>query len=557
MSIPSSTPKNLDDTGAKRNKDDDDDDARLVLMGYAPSLRRSLGSFMNFAFGFTEVAVLASIAITFGGGLASGGPAVLVWGFFVNFMMTMVVAYSLAEICGAYPSAGSVYHWAGQLVPLEDAPLASYVTGWANWLGNVAGDASFAQGFASFLSSALVASGYNGISDSGLVGTSIAILFLWSCINFFRVDQIGWLNNIAVVAQTGGIFVIIVVVLVMTPKLQSSEFVFTDVGYYNESGWTEPSDKSYVCVIGLTAALYSFVGYETSAHLAEETTSSTTTAPMGIIYTCLATGIAGLTLIISMLYATTNVELAVNGDYGTALANIFMYSTESKGSSPTLGPALIWLLVINTWFSGISSVTVTGRITFALARDGGFPYSNIISQVNPRTQSPINSILFVFFIDALLLLLPLVGESGNVAFMSIVNLSSLGFQLSYGLPILFKLLFPQPDFPLTPMTLGKWSLIANIIAAVWLFGTAFILFLPQHGPATVYNFNWLIVVTGGFFFFGMVNWIFNARFVFKGPVRFKHNQYIPTSSPVESKSHYSIQSGNDVEIIDKEEDQML
>jgi hypothetical protein len=29
----------------------------------------------------------------------------------------------------AYPSAGSVYHWAGQLASEQRAPLASYVTG--------------------------------------------------------------------------------------------------------------------------------------------------------------------------------------------------------------------------------------------------------------------------------------------------------------------------------------------------------------------------------------------------------------------------------------------
>jgi len=298
-------------------------------------------------------------------------------------------------------------------------------------------------------------------------------------------------------------------------------------------------------VIGLTAALYSFVGYETSAHMAEETQSSTTTAPMGIIYTCLATGIAGLVLIISMLFATTDVDMAVNGDYGTALANIFMYSTQGRNTS--IGPALIWLLVINTWFGGISSVTVTGRITFALARDGGFPLSDKISEVNSRFQSPINIILFVFFIDALLLLLPLVGESGNVAFMSIVNLSSLGFQISYALPIFFKLVFPQPDFPITTMSLGHWSFTANVLAAVWLFGTAFILFLPQHGPATLDNFNWLIVVTGGFFSFGVVNWIFNARYFFKGPVRFTQ---VPLTQAEKNKE-------DNIQFCDDKEDQLL
>jgi amino acid transporter len=98
---------------------------RYSSSGYKPVLHRGLDGFMNFAFGFTEVAALASVAITLGFGLSTGGPATLFWGFFTNFVMTTLIAYSLAEICGAYPSAGSVYHWAAQLSPREWAPFLS------------------------------------------------------------------------------------------------------------------------------------------------------------------------------------------------------------------------------------------------------------------------------------------------------------------------------------------------------------------------------------------------------------------------------------------------
>lgn len=75
------------------------------------------------------------------------------------FIMSQVVSYSMAEICSAYPSAGSVYHWSAQLVPPKYAPLASYICGWFNFLGNAAGDASFAYFFAKFLNDAISVSG--------------------------------------------------------------------------------------------------------------------------------------------------------------------------------------------------------------------------------------------------------------------------------------------------------------------------------------------------------------------------------------------------------------
>ena len=84
---------------------------------------------MNFAFGFTEVSVLASVTALFHYGLQTGGPVVWFWGWVVSWAAITVVSFSMAEICSAYPSAGSVYHWSGQLAPARHAAIASYITG--------------------------------------------------------------------------------------------------------------------------------------------------------------------------------------------------------------------------------------------------------------------------------------------------------------------------------------------------------------------------------------------------------------------------------------------
>lgn len=70
---------------------------------------------MNFSFTFTSVAVISSFTVTFGGGLGTGGPAVLVWSWIGTSFFTILVSLSMAEICSTYPTAGSVYHWASML----------------------------------------------------------------------------------------------------------------------------------------------------------------------------------------------------------------------------------------------------------------------------------------------------------------------------------------------------------------------------------------------------------------------------------------------------------
>jgi amino acid transporter len=70
---------------------------------------------MSFSFCFTAVAVISSSSLLFSYGLVTGGPAVMIWGWIIASVFTILVGLSMAEICSSYPSAGSVYHWAGML----------------------------------------------------------------------------------------------------------------------------------------------------------------------------------------------------------------------------------------------------------------------------------------------------------------------------------------------------------------------------------------------------------------------------------------------------------
>lgn len=400
------------------------DDNLMKKMGYSPTLYRGLGTMMNFAFGFTEVAILSSISITFELGLTNGGPVVIIWGFIVQFIAVMVIAYSMAEICAAYPCVGSVYHWAGQLASPEHAPLWSYITGWMNFIGNGLGDASFAYGWASFVSAGVYALNGNELSNGQQVGISIGVLFVWSILNCFRVDQVGWINNIAAVFQVSSIFLVFALLLARAGSLSPASYVFTS--FVNKSGDPPFQNIGYVVATGLTSSLFSFVGYEASAHMAEETENSSESAPKGIIYTCLSAGIGGLLIIFALLaaYNEQNVDDLQLAGSGNTVVDIFLYATGS-----TCGQFLTWIVVINLWFAGLSSVAVTGRITFALTRDGAFAFSEFLSQVDPIVKSPIRSIMFVFVFDALFLLFPLDKDSA-LAFFAIVGLSVLGFQVN-------------------------------------------------------------------------------------------------------------------------------
>ncbi|CAF1579489.1 unnamed protein product [Didymodactylos carnosus] len=101
----------------------------------------------------------------------------------------------------------SVYYWSGMLSPPKYAPLAAYVCGWFNFVGNVGGTAAFASGFASIINAAVVLNNPiqnvtdqygindvpNSLSINNKIQTAIAIgiVTIWTLQNILRIDQQG------------------------------------------------------------------------------------------------------------------------------------------------------------------------------------------------------------------------------------------------------------------------------------------------------------------------------------------------------------------------------
>jgi amino acid transporter len=504
----------------------DEDDVVLSQLGYKKELYRGLSALSNFAMGFSEVGVVTSIVSSYNHGLIAGGPVFIIWGFFITTVFSMIVGLSMAEICSAYPSAGCVYYWAAAVSPKKHGPLAAYITGWCNFLGNAAGDAAFAASFAGLFNAAVMLDGNTSLTNAQLVAVSILVLFLWSVLGALRIDRLGIINDIAAALQIITILLVAgTACFISKNKQSSSSFVYTT--YNNETGF---DSISYVGALALVTSVYCFAGYEASGHLAEETKSSRQSAPWGIVTTCFVTGVGGLILFLSLLYCTPFIDNALNGDTSYASVNIFLNINHDWAVF------LCWMFVLNNFFAGVSSVGVTARMTFALARDGGLPLSTWVSKLHTTYYSPVNAIVFVFTFDFFILLLPL-DNNGAVAFYSIIGLAVIGFHLSYAIPIILKIYFAPSDFPSTPYSLGRFSTVFGVISSVWLLSTAVMAFFPSEYPITAGNMNWMIFIAFFVFVVSAFNWLVNSQYHFQGPHRYNESHTSPldvaaTSNPL-------------------------
>ncbi|CAF3610081.1 unnamed protein product [Rotaria sp. Silwood1] len=483
----------------------EDPDVRLLReMGYTQELYRGFSSFMSFAFCFTAVNVLTSISIGFTYSLNTGGSGVTIWAWIIGAIFTILIGLSLAEICSVYPSAGSVYHWAGQLVSAKHAPLASFICGWFNFIGNFAGDVAFASGFATIINAAIILEGKDSLSTGAQVGIAIGITFIWAVQNALRIDQQGWLNNFAVIFQLGSAVTIVTVLLAMAPERATAHNVFTST--YNGTGFPFP----YVCFIA-------------GAHLAEETRDASRAAPKGIVGTCICSAITDFAYLLALLFAIPDVSSFVDNNSGDNSTQNLAVATYQLAVPQKGALALTILLILNLYFAGMSSLTVTSRIGFAMARDGVFPLSVYLRWIFKPTKTPLGNVIFVFVIDCLLLLLQL---ASTTAFTAILSIATLGYQISYFMPIFFRCTAARHTFPIGEFNLGRFSLPVAIISAAWLFITSIIMFFPAEYPVTKDNMNYAVVIVGGVAFLAGAYWIISARHWFVGPKRttINHNK---------------------------------
>jgi len=324
---------------------------------------------------------------------------------------------------------------------------------------------------------------------------------------------------------------LIIVIIVASARDQraSPEFVFTE--FYNGTGFE--GANVYVLFLGLLTTLFAFSGYDAGGHIAEETQNPHKQAPRGILMTVVIASIIGFCYVLGLLFAipggdinkviegceliysnitgnTTQICTSTSSS-GFALMNLFEYAI-----GPTGGFILTVLVMLNIFFAGIASVTVTGRIGYALARDGAFPGSSYLQKLNETTRSPVRIIFFTYILGVILLLLQL---ANTAAFTAIVSITTIGLQISYSIPIWMRITLSKDTFQAHTFSLGRYSLVMGWIAALWLTFSSCIFFWPFTYPITAQNMNYTSVVVFGLAFVATTFWIFSARHWFKGPRR--------------------------------------
>ncbi len=478
------------------------DEQRLHELGYAQELRRRMSGFSNFAVSFTIISILSGCLTLYGFGMATGGPAVIVWGWLFVGVMTTFVGLSMAEVCSSFPTAGGLYYWAAKLAR-HNAAAWSWFTGWFNFLGQVAVTAGIDFGAAFFINALLNLQW--GVSTAHWVTILIfaIVLFVHGLMNQFGIRLVALLNDVSVWWHILGVLIIVSVLAFVPSRHASASYVFTST--FNGTGW---HSTFYVLLLGLLLAQYTFTGYDASAHMTEETHGAARSGPRGIVMSILVSLFAGWLLLIGITFAIQKAQYSAYLGALVPPAQVFATAIGDTGAK------LLLLVAIGAQlFCGMSSVTANSRMIYAFSRDGALPGSALWHRVNKRTRTPTNAI-WLAAAGALILGLPYLGNSA--AYAAVTSIATIGLYIAYVAPTLLRLRRGS-SFQRGPWHLGRWSYPVGIIAVAWVVFITILFMLPTASPIGWGNFNYTVVAVLVVIGFAGIYWLVSARNWFTGP----------------------------------------
>ncbi|KAI8384638.1 amino acid/polyamine transporter I [Radiomyces spectabilis] len=421
----------------------------------------------------SEEEILASFGYKqmWGDAMMSGGSIAIIWGWVLVSIFTFFVGLSLAEICSAYPVTGGLYIWVSRMAPPQWVPIACWLTGWCNWLGLVIAITSADLGLAQFLSSVIAIK--NPDYDAGIYwqyGLFLVIAFIHGVINSVSVKYNGFFNQASLYWHLIGTLLIIVVALVLTPNKADAKWVFSY--FENDTGF---SSSSYAFLIGLLQSQYTLSGFDSAAHMSEETRDAARSAPRGILYAIGTAAIVGFAFMLAINFCVQDFQRQiVQTTMSPQMTQVFM---DGVGYAWTI---VFTVIIMGAMFFSGSALTLgSSRMVYAFARDGAMPFSRYLCYINKTTQTPVyavwGNILFAVVVGLLYIV-------NTTAFNAIVSINTIASSMAYFIPIALRLTTARNSFKKGPFHLGPFSDLINFISCFWILFTSVLFVCPTQNP---------------------------------------------------------------------------
>ena len=223
-----------------------------------------------------------------------------------------------------------------------------------NLLGQVAITAGADFGLANLISTTAQVTNNYTPSSGRTLGIVAVILVSHVAVNSLSTRHLRYMIYTAILLNSVVISALAIAVLSGSKTHQSAEFVFAkffDGTAADEDavGWSVRASPAYVAVCGILFSQYSLLGFDASAHLAEETKEAAKVAPWSLLSAVGASFVIGFLLLMSLLFSIQDFDKVRHSPI--PILQIFTDACGEQG-----GLVLITIVMLCVWHCGLFSM---------------------------------------------------------------------------------------------------------------------------------------------------------------------------------------------------------
>lgn len=435
------------------------------------TLRKGFNLRSATALAFADVSPIVALYAIFTLGLLAAGPAFW-WAFPIVLGGQLLVACVFGELASRWPYEGSVYQWARHV----RGPGSGWFAAWAYMWGLTIALSTLSYGAAGFL---LQAIGVDAPGKAATMGTALAILVAGSLANIVgrRTLKILVVASLIceVLASVG-----LGTVLLLFYREQSFGVLFEGAGAGGGGAWLAGPMLAAAAFVG-----WSFVGFESAGSIAEEVEDPERAVPKALIFSLLAVGIVVMYSAAGLILAIPDMSRAMSGGVADPVSDTLVFHF---GSS--IGRPLLVMFVIGFLASFLAVQAAVSRVIWASARDRALPGSGVLGRLTGAERLPVFAILLTAVGAAVFVLL-----SGSTLYSVLVNFTTVGFYVAFGLPVWgAALLHLRGGWRPGPFNLGRFSAPVTYVAALWLAAQTINICWPRE-TGDAWYIEWSMVLT--------------------------------------------------------------
>ncbi|KAK2074212.1 hypothetical protein P8C59_008434 [Phyllachora maydis] len=281
------------------------------------------------------------------------------------------------------------------------------------------------------------------------------------------------------------------------------------------------ASDAYCWTVGLLFGAWVFYGYDTSAHLAEETHDASATVAKGMWLSTLSAWALSVPTLVLVLFCIQDFPALLAAPYAN---NFTAYLVQLLG--PRGAVVVLALLAANATCGSASCFLSAQRVTFAISRDGVLPGSRVLRRLTRRHRVPAAAALLVLAVALVVASAPLaLGSAADVAMAAVAAAATAATNLSYLIPLAARYTVGRAAFrPAPALRLGRaGSWLLAPVAAAWIGFLFVVLLLPQRYPVSARSLNYAPVCVGIVAVASVVGWVapwgLGGRYWFAGPRR--------------------------------------